>query len=210
MVDTPKLPILKFTAGLAVKPNPPKLNPLAVELAVSSPPNPGRAWRRQEKRDTKLRRGGGGRREKRRIRGIERDCMDETRKSSRFGGRGAWQHPRTPPKNTHQASNPQGHPQPLLLQGLVLGATRLSQGGNRAALANCPAWSSGQLGKLRQEEQSVTPSLGPFSKAPSSQLRAALKSPCIPEQTRSAATIPHPWGPRWPQRCPRWPTEPRS
>ena len=42
MVETPKFPILKFTAGLAVNPKPPKLNPLAVELAVSSPPNPDR------------------------------------------------------------------------------------------------------------------------------------------------------------------------
>lgn len=40
VVETPKFPILKFTAGLAVNPKPPKLNPLAVELAVSSPPNP--------------------------------------------------------------------------------------------------------------------------------------------------------------------------
>lgn len=38
--ETPKFPILKFTAGLAVNPKPPKLNPLAVEFAVSSPPNP--------------------------------------------------------------------------------------------------------------------------------------------------------------------------
>lgn len=42
VVETPKFPILKFTAGLAVNPKPPKLNPLAVELAVSSPPNPDR------------------------------------------------------------------------------------------------------------------------------------------------------------------------
>lgn len=42
MVETPKFPILKFTAGLAVNPKPPKLNPLAVGLAVSSPPNPDR------------------------------------------------------------------------------------------------------------------------------------------------------------------------
>lgn len=40
VVETPKFPILKFTAGLAVNPKPPKLNPLAVEFAVSSPPNP--------------------------------------------------------------------------------------------------------------------------------------------------------------------------
>lgn len=40
VVDTPKFPILKFTAGLAVNPKPPKLNPLVVEFAVSSPPNP--------------------------------------------------------------------------------------------------------------------------------------------------------------------------
>lgn len=39
-METPKFPILKFTAGLAVNPKPPKLNPLAVEFAVSSPPNP--------------------------------------------------------------------------------------------------------------------------------------------------------------------------
>lgn len=42
VVGTPKFPILKFTAGLAANPKPPKLNPLAVELAVSSPPNPDR------------------------------------------------------------------------------------------------------------------------------------------------------------------------
>lgn len=40
VVETPKFPILKFTAGLAVNPKPPKLNPLAVEFVVSSPPNP--------------------------------------------------------------------------------------------------------------------------------------------------------------------------
>lgn len=40
VVETPKFPILKFTAGLAANPKPPKLNPLAVEFAVSSPPNP--------------------------------------------------------------------------------------------------------------------------------------------------------------------------
>lgn len=40
VADTPKFPMLKFTAGLGVKPKPPKLNPLAEEFAVSSPPNP--------------------------------------------------------------------------------------------------------------------------------------------------------------------------
>lgn len=40
VVETLKFPILKFTAGLAVNPKPPKLNPLAVEFVVSSPPNP--------------------------------------------------------------------------------------------------------------------------------------------------------------------------
>lgn len=49
VVETPKFPILKFTAGLAVKPKPPKLNPLAVELAVSSPPNPDRRGGRETK-----------------------------------------------------------------------------------------------------------------------------------------------------------------
>lgn len=66
VVGTPKFPILKFTAGLAVNPKPPKLNPLAVELAVSSPPNPdrrgggettetqsGREKRREERRERK-------------------------------------------------------------------------------------------------------------------------------------------------------------
>lgn len=40
VVETPKFPILKFTAGLAANPKPPKLNPPAVEFVVSSPPNP--------------------------------------------------------------------------------------------------------------------------------------------------------------------------
>lgn len=48
VVDTPKFPILKFTAGLAVNPKPPKLNPLAVEFAVSSPPNPDE-WEAEKK-----------------------------------------------------------------------------------------------------------------------------------------------------------------
>jgi hypothetical protein len=49
VVETPKFPILKFTAGLAVNPKPPKLNPLAVELAVSSPPNPDRRVSKEPK-----------------------------------------------------------------------------------------------------------------------------------------------------------------
>lgn len=49
VVETPKFPILKFTAGLAVNPKPPKLNPPAVELAVSSPPNPDRRGGRETK-----------------------------------------------------------------------------------------------------------------------------------------------------------------
>ena len=57
VVETPKFPILKFTAGLAVNPKPPKLNPLAVELAVSSPPNPDR---RVGKETNRILKGGGG------------------------------------------------------------------------------------------------------------------------------------------------------
>lgn len=61
VVETPKFPILKFTAGLAVNPKPPKLNPPAVELAVSSPPNPARCVGKE----TKIVKGRGGRRKKR-------------------------------------------------------------------------------------------------------------------------------------------------
>lgn len=50
VVETPKFPILKFTAGLAVNPKPPKLNPVAVEFAASSPPNPDE-WKHKEKQD---------------------------------------------------------------------------------------------------------------------------------------------------------------
>lgn len=60
VVETPKFPILKFTAGLAVNPKPPKLNPPAVELAVSSPPNPAR----RVGKETKILKGRGGRRKK--------------------------------------------------------------------------------------------------------------------------------------------------
>lgn len=62
VVETPKFPILKFTVGLAVNPKPPKLNPLAVELAVSSPPNPDRRGGRETKFE-KVR--GGGEKRKR-------------------------------------------------------------------------------------------------------------------------------------------------
>lgn len=54
VVETPKFPILKFTAGLAVNPKPPKLNPLAVELAVSSPPNPDRRVGKKKNKQTKF------------------------------------------------------------------------------------------------------------------------------------------------------------
>lgn len=57
VVETPKFPILKFTAGLAVNPKPPKLNPLAVELAVSSPPNPDRRAGKETNRILKGERG---------------------------------------------------------------------------------------------------------------------------------------------------------
>ena len=57
VVETPKFPILKFTAGLAVNPKPPKLNPLAVELAVSSPPNPDRRAGKETNRILKRERG---------------------------------------------------------------------------------------------------------------------------------------------------------
>lgn len=41
VVAVPKHPTLKLTAaGLAFKPNPPKLNPPAVVLPAPSPPNP--------------------------------------------------------------------------------------------------------------------------------------------------------------------------
>ena len=68
VVETPKFPILKFTAGLAVNPKPPKLNPLAVELAVSSPPNPDR---RAGKETNNFKRG--EREEKRRKRKQDKD-----------------------------------------------------------------------------------------------------------------------------------------
>lgn len=38
--ETLKFPTLKFNAGLAASPNPPKLNPVVLEVAESSPPNP--------------------------------------------------------------------------------------------------------------------------------------------------------------------------
>lgn len=57
VVGTPKFPILKFTAGLAVNPKPPKLNPLAVELAVSSPPNPDRRVGKERNKHLKGERG---------------------------------------------------------------------------------------------------------------------------------------------------------
>lgn len=51
VVAVPKHPTLKLTAaGLAFKPNPPKLNPPAVVPPAPSPPNPAaKAGRRQER-----------------------------------------------------------------------------------------------------------------------------------------------------------------
>lgn len=57
VVAVPKHPTLKLTAaGLAFKPNPPKLNPPAVVFPAPSPPNPVASGGRQQKKenDTEL------------------------------------------------------------------------------------------------------------------------------------------------------------
>lgn len=52
VVAVPKHPTLKLTAaGLAFKPNPPKLNPPAVVFPAPSPPNPAASGGRQQERE---------------------------------------------------------------------------------------------------------------------------------------------------------------
>lgn len=52
VVAVPKHPILKLTAaGLAFKPNPPKLNPPAVVFPAPRPPNPADIAGRQQERE---------------------------------------------------------------------------------------------------------------------------------------------------------------
>lgn len=56
VVAVPKHPTLKLTAaGLAFKPNPPKLNPPAVVFPAPSPPNPASSGGRHEKERTTFR-----------------------------------------------------------------------------------------------------------------------------------------------------------
>lgn len=55
VVAVPKHPTLKLTAaGLAFKPNPPKLNPPAVVFPAPSPPNPAASAGRQQKRENNI------------------------------------------------------------------------------------------------------------------------------------------------------------
>lgn len=56
VVAVPKHPTLKLTAaGLAFKPNPPKLNPPAVVFPAPSPPNPAASRGRQQRRENDMR-----------------------------------------------------------------------------------------------------------------------------------------------------------
>lgn len=55
VVAVPKHPTLKLTAaGLAFKPNPPKLNPPAVVLPAPSPPNPAASRGRQQEKENDM------------------------------------------------------------------------------------------------------------------------------------------------------------
>lgn len=55
VVAVPKHPTLKLTAaGLAFKPNPPKLNPPAVVFPAPSPPNPAASRGRQRERENDM------------------------------------------------------------------------------------------------------------------------------------------------------------
>lgn len=55
VVAVPKHPTLKLTAaGLAFKPNPPKLNPPAVVFPAPSPPNPAASEGRQRERENDM------------------------------------------------------------------------------------------------------------------------------------------------------------
>lgn len=55
VVAVPKHPTLKLiAAGLAFKPNPPKLNPPAVVFPAPSPPNPASSAGRQQERESDM------------------------------------------------------------------------------------------------------------------------------------------------------------